>query len=267
MGYELFNQLAGTVDTLANRCDSEPKNDGGKFMCPTDVYNEGWMLKLTLAFLIGMPDDANLSEDLKQIRDAAKAGWMAEGRLHPAFEHEQCTHADAVLGDIEVDKDKKWCATLKEDATKFVVIEAKLGSNLSKGTKNAKDFDQAARTVACMAYEMAKKGNQDVSASYYLLLPEKDKNKNLNMVECAPNKAKEEASGKEKEGHLFRSTTDGRKTKFYKSCGSITCKMLTWEDIVKELSKKGSDEAKWLKGYYSADPNRPRKVMQVVEEV
>lgn len=252
MGYELFNQLAGNVDTLANRCDSEPKNDGGKFMCPTDVYNEGWMLKLTLAFLIGMPDDANLSDNLQRIRMAAKAGWMAEGRLHPAFEHEQCTHADAVLGDIEVDKDKKWCATLKEDATNFVVIEAKLGSDLSKGTKNAKDFDQAARTVACMAYEMAKKGNQDVSASYYLLLPEKDEKKNLDMVKGAPNKAKNEAVSPGNGNHRFRDDPKISIDKFCNSFDSITCKMLTWEDIVKELLKEGSKkEANSLKNFYN----------------
>ena len=257
MGYELFNQLAGTVDTLAKLCDSEPEKDGGKFMCPTDVYNEGWMLKLTLAFLIGMPDDANLSDDLKQIRMAAKAGWMAEGRLHPAFEHEQCTHADAVLGDIEVDKDKKWCATLKKKATKFVVIEAKLGSDLSKGTKNAKDFDQAARTVACMAYEMAKKGNQDVPASYYLLLPEKNENKNHDMVKNAKEKAKNEAVSPGNGNHRFRDDPKISIDKFCDSCDSITCKMLTWDKIVAEFSKEDSDEAKWLKGYYSADPYRP----------
>ena len=39
-------------------------------------------------------------------------------------------------------------------ARQFTVIEAKIGAGLSSGTKNAPDFDQAARNVACMAEVM-----------------------------------------------------------------------------------------------------------------
>ena len=42
-------------------------------------------------------------------------------------------------------------ANLLPNAKQLVVIEAKLGSGLSGGVKNAPNFDQAARNVACMA--------------------------------------------------------------------------------------------------------------------
>jgi PIN domain nuclease of toxin-antitoxin system len=54
------------------------------------------------------------------------------------------------------------------------VIEAKMFSNLSRGTKNALEYDQAARNVACMAHTIAKSGIQvdDLkSVGFFVIAP------------------------------------------------------------------------------------------------
>jgi hypothetical protein len=48
--------------------------------------------------------------------------------------------------------------SLRQGATQFVAIEAKLFSPFSSGTRRAPDFDQAARTVACMAEVISRAG-------------------------------------------------------------------------------------------------------------
>ena len=49
---------------------------------------------------------------------------------------------------------------LEPHATQFTVAEAKVGCPLSKGTSNARYFDQAARNVACMAEVIARAGKE-----------------------------------------------------------------------------------------------------------
>jgi hypothetical protein len=54
------------------------------------------------------------------------------------------------------------------------VIEAKLGSSLSAVTKNAPDFDQAARNVACMAHMLSVAGVQPSSLkrlAFFVIAP------------------------------------------------------------------------------------------------
>ncbi len=57
-----------------------------------------------------------------------------------------------------------------------MVTEAKLGSPLSAGTKNAPDYDQAARNVACMAH-MLELARVDVATvarlGFYVIAPER----------------------------------------------------------------------------------------------
>jgi hypothetical protein len=63
---------------------------------------------------------------------------------------------------------------LNAGSFQFVVIEAKMFSNLSRGTKNALEYDQAARNVACMAHTIAKSGIQvdDLkSVGFFVIAP------------------------------------------------------------------------------------------------
>ena len=53
------------------------------------------------------------------------------------------------------------------DATQLVVIEAKLGSPLSSGTRNAPGYDQAARTAACLVHIASKAKVKPSSLTHY----------------------------------------------------------------------------------------------------
>ena len=68
------------------------------------------------------------------------------------------TNADGVIGHIRIGDKAKADLELIEDAKQFTVIEAKVGSHLSSGVTHAEYFDQAARTVACMAEAIKRRG-------------------------------------------------------------------------------------------------------------
>lgn len=120
---------------------------------PTELYNEGWMLRLLLDWF-----DRNRKIKHK-LSFAADASWYSEALLASRFlptkrgdkRAESFTHADGIIGHFEIKHGKRGDARLSPKAKQFLVIEAKLGSALSAGTKNAPTYDQAARNVACIA--------------------------------------------------------------------------------------------------------------------
>ena len=120
---------------------------------PTEIYNENWLLK---AFL-HQASQTNL--DNSPISFAEGSTWFSEALLPTAFQAryrgdplaESRTNADGVIGHILIGEKAKADLELAPDAKQFVVIEAKIGSPLSPGIRNAPNFDQAARNVACMA--------------------------------------------------------------------------------------------------------------------
>ena len=87
------------------------------------------------------------------------ARWYSEPLLRPPFLArrrgdrlaESWTNADGVIGHFNVGGTSKEGLTLRDSATQLVVVEAKMSSKLSSGTTNAPGYDQAARTVACIA--------------------------------------------------------------------------------------------------------------------
>ncbi|HEY0970151.1 MAG TPA: hypothetical protein VGE02_04130 [Gemmatimonadales bacterium] len=62
-----------------------------------------------------------------------------------------------MIGHFEF-RDGRRAICLDRDARQLVVIEAKMYSTLSRGTRYAPEFDQAARNVACMAEVLARSG-------------------------------------------------------------------------------------------------------------
>ena len=121
-------------------------------MPPTELFNEGWLLRLALDWSAGRPDVSH------HMNVPVGAKWYSEALLSSQFGapfKENYTHADGVIGHFHIGKVGDGDLALTNDATHFVVFEAKLNSKLSKGTKNAPEFDQAARSVACMAHAMS----------------------------------------------------------------------------------------------------------------
>lgn len=144
---------------------------------PTEVYNEGWMLRLML--------DAIQSLNISQhpLTFTTDARWYSEALLESPFKAskredrlaEGFTNADGVIGQFEFRHTTKAGLRLLQKTSQFVVTEAKMFSNLSKGTRNAPNYDQAARNVACMAHAIALSGQpiSDFAAlGFYVIAPQ-----------------------------------------------------------------------------------------------
>jgi len=141
----MLNQRIATLLSTAG--------DPGRVFPATDLYNEGWMLRLIIDWF-----SRNTQVDC-DIRFSKNAQWYSEALLPSAFFARQrgdklaesWTHADGVIGHFEIGKNADGDLTLREGASQLVVTEAKMFSKLSAGVTNAKYFNQAARNVACIA--------------------------------------------------------------------------------------------------------------------
>jgi hypothetical protein len=165
------NHTLTRIATMLEEC-----RDPDRAFPATVLYNEGWMLRAVLDwFSRQLPADHPLSF-------RPKARWFSEGLLPSQFRPrtrtdnraETRTHADGMVGHIDVSKTGRADITLLPDATQCIVLEAKLFSKLSAGVKNAPDFDQAARNVACLAEVLCRAGRPpaDVpSLAFYVVAP------------------------------------------------------------------------------------------------
>lgn len=125
----------------------------------SELYNETWMLRLTLHHM------ANNSYDGHVFQFAKKADWFSEALLASQFlprtrgDHlsEGWTNADGVVGHfLSPNQTPSGELRLHEYVGQFVVIESKMFSGLSSGVKNVAGYDQAARSVACMAAVLSR---------------------------------------------------------------------------------------------------------------
>jgi len=168
----------------------EHKDEPGHFPA-TEVFNEGWMLRLVLDTLQTLNITGHPLTFLKGSR------WYSEALLSTRFRPrvkpdplgEGFTNADAVIGHFDFRALTKSGLSLASDAKQFVVLEAKMFSNLSSGTKNAPEYNQAARNVACMAETIAK-GAQTLSSlesvGFFVIAPEigNRHQRDSNIEEC-----------------------------------------------------------------------------------
>lgn len=129
---------------------------------PNVLFNESWLLRIVIDWFERHGGDRYPLSSLPGSR------WFSEAWLPSAFLAryrgdvlaESRTHADAVIGHFNVGNPGTAGLTLKDDARQFVVVEGKLFNRLSAGVKNAPSFDQAARTVACMAESLRRAGRE-----------------------------------------------------------------------------------------------------------
>ena len=160
------------IHKLIDAAESEPAN-----FPPTLIYNEGWMLRLILDWY----SRHQFSDHPLQFEPDAT--WFSEALLPSPFRPryrgdtraEARTHADGILGHISVGGSAKADAKLLVDATQLIVVEAKIYSPLSGGTRNAPNFNQAARNVACITellYRANRPPSQMTSLAFFVVAPE-----------------------------------------------------------------------------------------------
>ena len=164
-------EMSARVAELLLRCGTE-----AAILPPTELYNEGWLLRLVLDWFEHERESGHV------LAFHPNARWYSEALLASRFLPtsrgdplaESFTHADAVVGHFDISPGERGEAVARGDSGQFVVLEAKLGSGLSKGVKNAPDFGQAARNVACIAHAANVAGlHPEANAlGFYVLAPE-----------------------------------------------------------------------------------------------
>ena len=212
-------------------------------MPPTILYNEGWMLRLVVDWF-----DKN-RETTHPLEFLPGARWYSEALLGTQFRAvergdkraESFTHADCIIGHFDIFPGARGEATVCPDAQQLVVIEAKLGSRLSSGVKNAPGFDQAARNVACMAEAVARAKVSPSSLSsfaFFVVAPNAridEEMMNLVNVESIETKVRSRVS-QYRSSKEEKTKEDWFRTAFEPALERITLKILSWESILDHIA-------------------------------
>src|SRR3990172_7415404 len=169
------NKLINLLESLARETPHFP---------PTILYNEGWLLRIILEWFATHHIKGHPLTMLEG------SSWFSEALLPSAFLArykgdplaEASTHVDGVIGHFSIGKTGKADLSLQPDARQFVVLEAKLFSGLASKVKNASYFDQAARSVACIAEVLCRANREPARLDrlgFYLLAPASQMSKHV----------------------------------------------------------------------------------------
>lgn len=221
---------------------------------PTILYSEGWLLRLIIDWF----STSGISDHTLSF--PKDAHWFSEARLPSAFLPrfkgdplaEAHTNADGVIGHITNGSKGKTDLALVPNATHFVVLEAKLYSGLSKGVKHAKYYDQAARSVACMA-DIIRQANHKpetfTKLGFYVLAPK------VQISSRTFNRHLDKKSIRDKVTRRI-SSYDGERYDWLKVCflptlERIDVRTISWESILDTISENDSKIGESLNEYYS----------------
>jgi hypothetical protein len=220
---------------------------------PTLLYNEGWLLRLVIDWF-SMNDVPN-----HPLSFPRNARWYSEALLPSAFLArrradrlaESWTHVDAAIGHFEIGKDAKADLSLLPDAEHFVVLEAKMFSRLSSGVKNAKYFDQAARTVACVAKVLKRADRHPSNLShlgFYVLAPQSqiDAGRFDREMERDSMRQKVEQRVAEYAGAKDQWYVDW----FEPTLQRIEIGVVSWEDLIGTIAEHDSASAHSIEEFY-----------------
>lgn len=220
---------------------------------PTSLYNETWMLRLVVDWYAQHRPAGGL------LTPAANATWYSEALLPSRFlrgrVNEGYTNADAAIGHFDLVGERGDIA-LRADCTQFLIVEAKMGSPLSAGTKNAPTFNQAARNVACMINMMDPTGSNastPTDARFIVLAPHDRIERGMrNLVSpsalAAAIRARAEmrdAAQRESDAQCVRDAVDPRLM-----AGSLRAEVHSWESVIDEIGSHDEDGSRELTRFY-----------------
>jgi len=187
------------------------------------------------------------------------ARWFSEALLPTPFRArkrgdsraEARTHADGLVGHFALASGAKADAQLLPEATQLLILEAKMFSPLSGGTRNAPSFNQAARSAACMAEMHRRAGHSPqamTSLGFFVLAPE-------TIVATGAF-----ASTLEKEAirlavalraDAFRSElTHWLEAWFVPALERMRIEALPWEDLIRHIASVDPASASELEAFY-----------------
>ena len=236
------------IHVLIDATESEPHR-----FPPTLLYNEGWMLRLVLACF-------NTHETQGQpMSFHSGATWFSEALLPSPFRAryrgdrraETRTHADGIIGHIEIGAAGKAGAELLSNARQLVAVEAKIGSSLKGGTRNAPTFDQAARTVACIAEVLSRAGRRpDQMNSLAFLVAAPLANLDKGAIAAKLEKSSIEAAVRSR-ARTFSPELDHWLEEWYlPTLERITIMALPWERLLTEIQAMDQESGRELDHFY-----------------
>lgn len=246
-------KIPDRIIKMLNSADKEIGN-----FPPTILYNEGWMLRLVLsACAEGIP--------CLPFSFLPRSRWFSEALLYSPFLKrfpkdqlaESCTHLDGVVGYFRFTPNTKTGLELLSDSKQFIAIEAKMYSPLSRGIKNADFYDQAARTVACMATTLErshKSVNDFDSIGFYVIAPKDQINRNIFTTQMT----RENISAKvlrrikmyRKEKKYYPSLQSWFQDAFDPLIKKIDLDCWSWETALENIYKTNTDEGTLFKDFY-----------------
>ena len=221
---------------------------------PTDLYNEGWMLRLVLDWFSQNPMIQH------ELHFCEGSNWYSEALLPSAFLArkrgdrlaESWTHADGAIGHFLIGENGAGDLSLKKGVTQFVVTEAKMFSKLSAGVTNAKYFNQAARNVACIA-EIVKRAGIDPTSfdeiAFYVVAPESRISEGVFSEYMGADSMREV---------VLKRVTEYKETAkdqwfndwFLPTLAVVKSRCISWEEILAVISDSNEEEGRELAEFY-----------------
>lgn len=183
--------------------------------------------------------------------------WYSEALLSTQFRArargdslaENWTHADGVIGHFSIGGGRG-DARLKPGAKQFVVLEAKMFSGLSKGTKRAATFDQASRNIACIAELLSaaqRTPDSFDSLGFIVLAPREQVDAGIFSDLCQKDTIREKvyrrcsSYGTEKQRWFEES--------FLPLLPCIQPLILSWEDVIQHIAEHDAPSARHLSAF------------------
>ncbi len=232
---------------------------GKKRMPPTLLYNEGWLLRIVMHWF----SQNQVTGHPLSFQPGAE--WYSEGMLSSQFLPvyrgdelaESYTHADGIVGNISVGQAGKGDVFLAEPFEQFLVLEAKLFSKLSAGTKNAAGYDQAARGVACMADVISRSGcslKDFKSLGFYVLAPETKINDEPSFAGYMQKKSVHQKVLSRVESYKERPDYPEKRS-WFEGCfepllSIMDLQLISWEELIEIIMRYDNDPGKKFKRFY-----------------
>ncbi len=252
--------ITARIKAMLEECEA-----GKPAFPPTVLFGEGWLLRVVLDWFAGHGGDRY------PISPLAGARWFSESWLPSAFLAryrgdqlaESRTHADAVVGHFAIgDPGTTSGLTLAPDARQLVLLEAKLNNRLSAGVKNAPFFDQAARSVACLAEVLRRAGREPKDMdelSFLVLAPQARIDDGVFARDTDPDAIRRKARrrvaeyGSERDAWLrdwFEPTLD-----------RVDIRCLGWEEAIETVAFHAPEAGQFIDSFYGKCLrfNRPRE--------
>ena len=236
------------IHALIDATDKEPH----KFP-PTLLYNEGWMLRLVLDWFKRHQAQGH------PLSFQVGATWFSEALLPSPFRAryrgdrraETRTHADGIIGHIEIGAAGKAGAELLSNARQLVAVEAKIGSSLKGGTRNAPTFDQAARSVACIAEVLSRAGRRpDQLNSLAFLVAAPQANLDKGAIAAKLEKSSIEAAVRSRAQAFSPELDAWLEEWFLPTLERITIMALPWERLLTDIQATDQESGRELNHFY-----------------